>query len=150
MVTGKLRRTPKFQSHAASVESRQIVRAKMQEEVLRALRRTALLSAVVILLFIVYDYFEWRSNYIVRGYPEAMYYVLLIRLIGVLPTVCIAAGVLYFIPLKGAQVQVVNLLLIMGPFIATAILIFLSPEQNAQYAMCLTLFQVFATDCPRS
>jgi len=128
--------TPRAESHP-------VVRAKMQEEVMSTLRRTSVLSAIILLSFSLYDYFEWRSNYIVRGYTEAMYIMLLIRIIGVLPTAGGAAGVLYFVPLKGPQMQVVNLLLIMGPFITTTALIFFSPDRNPQYMMCLTLFQVW-------
>lgn len=188
---------------AARAESHPIVRAKMQEKVLSTLRRTSLLATIILICLGLYDYFKWRGSYVVRSYSEAMYFVLLIRIAGMLPTAGGAACVLYFVPLKEAQMQaspfciptphepaalqsisvlqspvlcyartirishsrstrqlpphimltsatyfpsqVVNLLLIMGPFITTTAILFFSPERDQQYIMCLTLFQVCDT-----
>ena len=41
------------------------------------------------------------------------------------------------------QVDVVNLLLIIGPAVMTVVLIFCAPDRNQQYMMCLALFQVW-------
>ena len=88
---------------AAPPESHPYVRAVMHEEVLGTLRRTAVLATILLTAFAIYDYFEWRSNYIVEADNGIMYRVLLLRLLGIVPICGGAATVLYFIPLKGPQ-----------------------------------------------
>ena len=94
-------------------ESHPVVREVMREEVLGTLRRTAALTAIVLTLFAAYDYFEWHNNYIVKDISSAgLYRVLGLRLVGVAPSAGAVALTLYFMPLKGPQMQVANMLLV--------------------------------------
>ena len=112
------------------------VRILFQESVRSALRRSAAAITLVLALFGLYDYAVWGR--------EASLSFYLLRFLACVPAAAIPALVVVIMRrLKGQTLPLVNMLLLMGPWLCTVAMLFIAPDRSRQYMLTMAFFQVW-------
>jgi class 3 adenylate cyclase len=107
-----------------------------------------MILAMLTVAFAFYDWVEWSSHPLVALDNLALMRVVLLRLAGALPIATSIAICLSVLSQRGvlllpSVMTLVNMALLLLPFLCNIMAIWLAPDRNREYMLCLALFHAF-------
>lgn len=124
------------QTDLAAETSNTMVRQLFAHFTLSALRRSSFAITLTLLLFGLYDYFTWH--------PYAVTSFYLMRGLGCVPAAAIPALIISFKKdIKGQELPMYNLLILLFPWATTLALVLMAPSRSRQFMLTMAYFQIW-------